>query len=119
MTDKTIYGLLGEAVSVRRKKLGLTQAALASKVGMSRASIANIESGRQNILLHHVYTLAAALELPNIASLLPSLDAVAPLEEVEMKLTGEGVTDKQRAQLMSLAKSAMTLRPSTSAKVPS
>lgn len=116
MTDKTIYGLLGERVSVRRKKLGLTQAALASKVGMSRASIANIESGRQNILLHHVYTLAAALELPNIASLLPSLDAVSLPGEVEM--TGEELTEKQRAQLMSLAKSAMTLRPSIP-KVPS
>src|SRR3954466_11349265 len=71
MAGNPIYKAFGNAVSTRRKALGLTQAQLASKVKVSRASIANIESGRQNILLHHVYALAAALEFTRVGELLP------------------------------------------------
>jgi transcriptional regulator with XRE-family HTH domain len=72
MAGDPIYKVFGNAVSTRRKALGLTQAELASKVKVSRASIANIESGRQNVLLHHVYALAAALEFTRVGELLPS-----------------------------------------------
>jgi hypothetical protein len=34
---------------------------------MSRASVANIESGRQNVLLHHAYRLASALEFAKVS----------------------------------------------------
>lgn len=71
MASDPVYKAFGSAVSTRRRALALTQAQLASKVRMSRASIANIESGRQNILLHHVYALAAALEFAKVGDLLP------------------------------------------------
>jgi transcriptional regulator with XRE-family HTH domain len=41
-------------------------------VGLSRASIANIETGRQRIPLHHLYTLARALKV-DVYALLPTL----------------------------------------------
>jgi transcriptional regulator with XRE-family HTH domain len=44
-----------------RDVLGITQQELAERTGMSRGSIANIETGRQRILLHDVETLARAL----------------------------------------------------------
>lgn len=56
------YILFGAVVSERRRKLGLTQQDLADRVGLSRGSIANIETGRQRILLTDVFDFADALD---------------------------------------------------------
>lgn len=58
-----IYARFGEVVKNRRAALKLTQEDLAQKVQLSRASIANIESGRQKILLHQMYIFAKSLNL--------------------------------------------------------
>ena len=63
MSDMDVYKLLGSRAAKRRDELGLTQAEVASQIGLSRASLANLETGRQKILLHHVYKLAAALKV--------------------------------------------------------
>lgn len=42
---------------------GLSQVALASRAGLTRSSISNIEAGRQNIRLTVLATIAAALEV--------------------------------------------------------
>ncbi len=63
MTDE-IYATLGRRVRSRREDVRMTQAALAEKIGLSRASIANIESGRQAVLLHQFLALAEALTVP-------------------------------------------------------
>lgn len=49
---------------------GLTQANVASLVGLSRVSIANIEAGRQSVSLDRVPAYAKALRC-RIADLLP------------------------------------------------
>jgi transcriptional regulator with XRE-family HTH domain len=46
----------------RRERLQLTQEELASRVQLSRASIANAEQGRQALPIHHLVDLAEALE---------------------------------------------------------
>lgn len=51
----------GAKIEQIRKTLGLTQDDLAKRVGMARASIANIETGRQRLLLDTVETFATAL----------------------------------------------------------
>ena len=76
----------------------LTQAELAGKVNMSRASIANIESGRQNILLHHVYALAAALDFSKVAELLPSLPQKPLGEGLKMKLSNQELSKQTLSQ---------------------
>lgn len=48
----------------------LTQDALAQRVGLSRASVANVERGRQRVPLHMLYLFARALEV-DAASLIP------------------------------------------------
>ena len=55
-----VYRQLGNKVEQMRIMLGWTQADLAHKVGLSRASIANLETGRQKVLLHQLEKLAAA-----------------------------------------------------------
>lgn len=104
MSNDTIYVIFGTGVAARRRRLGLTQAELASRTGMSRASIANIESGRQNVLLHHVYALSSALEFEKVSDLLP-MQPKATLGETT--LSGSSVTPKGKAQIEDLIASAL------------
>lgn len=50
----------------------MTQARLAETLGLSRASIANIELGRQKVFLHHVPQIASALGV-ELSELIPTL----------------------------------------------
>lgn len=113
MSDAAIYAAFGKAVSVRRKELGLTQAALAAQVGMSRASIANIESGRQNVLLHHVYSLAAALKFAKVSELLPTPPKDQTPGDTDVRITGSNsVTAREKILLNDLITAAMGSRGS-------
>jgi transcriptional regulator with XRE-family HTH domain len=111
MSDEAIYKAFGQAVATRRKGLNLTQATLAARVGISRASIANIESGRQNVLLHHVYRLALALEFSKVSDLLPAQPKPTTQEDLDMILS-ETVTPRGKAQITDLIASALAHRGS-------
>lgn len=63
MQMDTIYRRFGLAVKKRREEMNLTQDDLAKRVELSRGSIANIEAGRQKVLLHHVFMLARFLNV--------------------------------------------------------
>jgi transcriptional regulator with XRE-family HTH domain len=54
---------VGRAIRQRRDDLGFTQGALAEQIGLSRASIANIEAGEQGMSVSTLLTIAHALEL--------------------------------------------------------
>lgn len=115
MAGDPVYKAFGNAVSTRRKALSLTQAQLAGKVKMSRASIANIESGRQNILLHHVYALATALDFAKVADLLPPLPLKSTGEELKMTLSNQALSKQSLskhagAQVADLIASALAPR---------
>ena len=113
MLSESIYSAFGRSVATRRKELELTQAELASRVGMSRASVANIECGRQNVLLHHVYNLARALEFSQVSELLPSLPKQEAQEDFDMILSDKTVTKRGKAQISDLILSALARRGST------
>jgi transcriptional regulator with XRE-family HTH domain len=115
MSDEVIYKAFGRAIATRRKELGLTQADLAGRVGMSRASIANIERGRQNVLLHHVYSLASALEFAKVADLLPTQPKPATEEDLDMILSGDTINARGKSQITDLIASALAQRGSTKA----
>lgn len=51
----------GENLRALRVSNGLTQDQLAMAIGLSRASVANIESGRQQVSLRHAFAMARAL----------------------------------------------------------
>ena len=104
------YIAFGEAMAIRRKKLKLKQSDLAARVGMSRASIANIERGRQNVQLHHACDIAAALGLSQIDDLLP-LEEKPSLEDQSLMLSDE-VSARAKAQISDLIANAIaTARP--------
>jgi transcriptional regulator with XRE-family HTH domain len=64
------YRTVGHLIKTTRDKSGLTQEALASRVGLTRTSITNIEKGRQKLLLHTLCDLASELGVAP-AALLP------------------------------------------------
>jgi len=101
MNEEALYKGVGEAIALRRRELKCTQDEIASKVGLSRASLANIETGRQKILLHYLYRLAAALELPGVEALLPAravpLTAVIAVRPL---LSGDPLNNKQQEEVM-------------------
>jgi transcriptional regulator with XRE-family HTH domain len=84
MATMEIYKALGGRVASLRRELGLTQMELAHRLGVSRASVASIEAGRQKVVLDQAYALAGALELGKLSDLI-SMDvprrerAAAPL----------------------------------------
>jgi transcriptional regulator with XRE-family HTH domain len=70
MTESELYEELGRLVRQHRERLGMSQEKLAEAIELSRASVANIETGRQRIPLHHLYRLARALKV-EAGALLP------------------------------------------------
>jgi transcriptional regulator with XRE-family HTH domain len=70
MDTSSLYREVGAVIRHRRRALDLTQGELASRLGISRGGLANIETGRQNLLVHQLYQFAAALDM-NVHDLLP------------------------------------------------
>lgn len=58
-----LYRTLGSRVRTARKKRGLSQQELATALGLSRASVANLEAGNQKCSLRSVYDAALALRV--------------------------------------------------------
>ena len=96
MKDDELYRRFGELVREHRQRLGVNQAVVAEQAGLSRASIANIETGRQRIPFHHLYSLARALQV-DAHALLPAVSSTPPrLRDVEIQSSIELSESEQR-----------------------
>lgn len=93
-----LYRLLGQNVARLRNAKKLTQAEVASQIGLTRASLANIETGRQKVLMHHVFRLASALECGSILDLVPPTFVFAGNDE-PISVHGSPLSEQQRAQV--------------------
>lgn len=102
MRDEEIYIPLGRAIAERRSKIPLTQLELATMVGVSRASIANTERGRQTVSVHNLYAIAVALNIEDPAELLPPLPRGGSLTNVEVKSSYESINASEAASLRKL-----------------
>lgn len=71
MEIERFYPAIGLRLREARKKAGLTQAALADHVGMSRATLVSIEQGNQRMAVHQLVALAAAVRV-ELTMLLPT-----------------------------------------------
>ncbi len=56
-----LYKCLGQVISMRRKRLKLTQDELAAESGVNRAFISNIEQGKRNPSIGAVASIAKGL----------------------------------------------------------
>ncbi|MBX5167028.1 MULTISPECIES: helix-turn-helix domain-containing protein [unclassified Rhizobium] len=98
MQHEWIYPEIGKLIRRRRKSLGKTQAELSPLLGISRASLANIETGRQKIMVHQIYALAEALNL-SPEDLLPRSGSKPELEELPLP---DDLNDLQKSQINQL-----------------
>jgi transcriptional regulator with XRE-family HTH domain len=101
-----LYRQLGRTVSSRRRELGVSQAGIAEKIGMSRASLASLETGRQRIMVHQLFALANALKLDSILDLVPA--TWAPQEALpEIRVPGGAtLSTRQQSEIEGLLTSA-------------
>ena len=103
MESEDIYREVGRNIRRYRQELHRTQEQVAAEIGISRASLANIEVGRQKVQLHHLYAIAKALDLDSPVVLMPPLAAPAPRDDLsELPLPKEGLSDKQRLEVLRL-----------------
>ena len=108
MESQDLYTEVGRNIRHYRRGLQRTQQQVAARVGLSRASLANIESGHQWVRLHHLYAIAEVLDLDSLSLLMPPLKPEAPPAEIaELPLPREGLTDKQRAEVLGLLSSVL------------
>src|SRR5258708_1821479 len=107
---RVFYQVLGDLVRRKRKSLKLTQEKLAARRGISPASIANLETGRQQILIHQLFQLAKALDTPVEAFLSATADEAnnllaasgnANLALADLPLPKD-LTPRQRSQISRL-----------------
>ncbi len=106
MSDMELYRRLGQTVAKRRRELRLTQSDIAEKLGLSRASLANLENGRQRIMVHQLFALVNALELKSILDLVP--EAWVPLEPLpEIKVSGSTLSPQQQSAVENAVASAL------------
>lgn len=98
MRESEIYEQLGQLVRRHRNRLSMSQETLSEKLGLSRASVANIEAGRQHIPLHHLYSLARALRVePH--TLLPSQEARSDSSARPRISSAIGLNDREEANV--------------------
>lgn len=85
MKHDALYHQFGRFVRAHRLAKGLSQEKLASRLKLSRTSITNIERGKQRVLLHQVFEIAAALDISPEA-LVPTMAQIQTSEELERTL---------------------------------
>lgn len=98
MDESDLYEQLGRLVRQHRERLSMSQSTLAEAIALSRASVANIEAGRQQVSLHHVYRLAGALGV-EVAMLLPGSGDAQPVD-MKLKFLGPAaLTPQEEAEV--------------------
>jgi transcriptional regulator with XRE-family HTH domain len=88
VNDSKLHRLIGETLRDRRKQTGMTQTDLASKVGLLRTSITNIEAGRQKPPIQVLYNICLVLGI-EAREILPTNAEALQGEMVEVEVEGK------------------------------
>jgi transcriptional regulator with XRE-family HTH domain len=94
---------LDEAVGIRirtaRTRSNIPQGKLAEKLGVSNASIAKIEGGKQSIYLHTLFDIAKALEI-NVYELIPDNSEIFEEELIRQELLSKNISAESVNEIM-------------------
>ncbi|WP_207511079.1 helix-turn-helix transcriptional regulator [Longitalea luteola] len=105
---RLIYNALGLRIKEEREKANYKQTTFASLLQISRASLVNIEKGRQRAPIHVVYEISRLLKLP-ITDLLPDLNKIMDTEvnkSIQQKIEKKSAGNQDLQQkLMEFVKS--------------
>jgi transcriptional regulator with XRE-family HTH domain len=101
MDLEPIYKTIGSIIRRRRRRLELPQTKLAAQLGISRATLANIETGRQRVLVHDLYAFADALDM-KLSELLPQAVKVGPSSDWTQVPMPTDLKPQQKEQIASL-----------------
>jgi transcriptional regulator with XRE-family HTH domain len=97
-TDK-FYQKLGTLVATARQNKQVTQAQLANAIGKTRASVVNMEKGRQRPPLHLIWAIADYLEIHPLTLLAPlAYSHKKEQETAYLKQIQRQVKDSQKHQ---------------------
>lgn len=81
---EAIYAAFGRRLREIREENGLPQEELATLSGLTRSSIANIENGKQRVMLHQLIKFAEALRT-NVSALMPERSEEAGIQEAKQQ----------------------------------
>lgn len=117
MEEELLYQMIGEKIRTERRRVHpvLSQAGLAKKLSLSRASIVNIELGKQRAPVHVLWQIAEVLKT-DLGLLLPKRDELnkwnepikldkKTIAEIEKAAQGDAATRRDLTQFISKAKS--------------
>lgn len=95
------YSEVGQRIQALRNENGMSQEQLGRRLEppVTRASIANIEAGKQRVLAHTLVQLAGALEV-ELAAILPD----ARQKRVEAQGPARGNVEEELAEKLGLSK---------------
>lgn len=105
MGEREIYRDFGRKLANLRMEASLTQAELARKIGMSRASLANIERGEQRVYLHQVLSVLSALGHSKLADLLPANSPPLLNPKANVTVSGDKLSKSQERAIKELVSS--------------
>jgi transcriptional regulator with XRE-family HTH domain len=104
--NSTLFKILGERIRKKRLDVGLNQEDVAKEIGMGRASVSNIEVGRQQAPLSVLYEISRLFKT-DIQLLLPTYQEVLQRVEEDNRtvsglLEGMPLTDEIKAKIQKI-----------------
>lgn len=105
-----IYAILGERIKELRIHKGLNQEILAEKIQMGRASISNIEAGRQQLPISVLYKIADVLGtevhllMPTPSEISDYLQSQTDNSHLGDLVNKSNITDKNKETIIDLLK---------------
>lgn len=103
--EHDFYTSFGERVRAARRASNLSQEALAGHVGLTRSSIANLESGRQHPPVYILALLADALSIPE-SDLLPVRQERSGLDPKPLEARLKNLDEHKQHMIRSTARAA-------------
>jgi len=100
MITNNFYAIFGRRLAAARRARNFTQAQLAEAVKLSRASVANVEAGKQRVFLDQIYDLAFALGLSSPNELLPEFVEKKLDNRVALRITGATNLSREQERVL-------------------